>query len=114
MGEVQTMIHQAPLDKLPPDLRIPEQYRDRFAYDEHKKCLVYRGAMFKRTFDRLRALSDDFAYQRAIERLFQLAVPEPEPTATSRRGKWVAWLAVAGVIVLGGVVLLGLLLHHHA
>jgi hypothetical protein len=104
------VIHQTPLEKLPANFRIPEQDRNRFWYDEAKRCLVYDGAMFKRTFDRLQGLSDEYAYERAVERLFQMSVPEPPPTW--RRRKMMALAAAGGVLVVGLVVLLGILLHH--
>ena len=104
------MLHQTPLEKLPANFRIPEQDRNRFWYDEAKRCLTYDGAMFKRTFDRLQGLSSDYAYERAVERLFQMSVPEP-PTAARQR-KMIALLAAGGVLVVGLAVVLGVLLHH--
>jgi hypothetical protein len=89
------MIHYVPLNHLPPNFRVPEKLRNRFWYDEDKKALAYEGPMFKLTFDRLREISRDYDYQRALEKLFQLSVPEePGP-----RGHGKA-LAIAGGCVL--------------
>ncbi|NLF71337.1 MAG: hypothetical protein GX575_20085 [Candidatus Anammoximicrobium sp.] len=70
------MIHYVPLQRLPSNFRVPEKLRNRFWYDPDKQSLAYEGPMFKLTFDRLREISRDYDYQRALEKLFQLSVPE--------------------------------------
>lgn len=100
------MIHYVPLNRLPPNFHVPEKLQNRFWYDEDKKSLVYEGPMFKLTFDRLREISHDYDYQRALEKLFRLSVPE-EP-APRGRGKA---LAITGSCVLFLVaVVVGILL----
>jgi hypothetical protein len=50
--------------------------------------------MCKATYDRLRGVSHDYHYQRALEQLFQVSVPEDD--ASSR----IPWLLLAvGVVV---------------
>jgi len=70
------MIHYVSLEHLPDGFRIPESLRERFWYDEDKRVLAYDGAMYKSTFDRIRGISKDYDYLRAVEELFRLAVPE--------------------------------------
>lgn len=80
------MIHYAKLEHVPQNLEIPETWKNRFWYDEQRRSLVFDGVMYKSTFDRLHELSSDFAYQRALEELFRLAVPE-DATAHKRLNK---------------------------
>lgn len=72
------MIRYVPLAELPEKFAVPDQLRDRFWYDQDKKRLAYDGAMSKATYDRLRGLSSHFNYQRAMEELFRIAVPEDD------------------------------------
>jgi hypothetical protein len=76
--EVPVMIHCVPLEELPTGFVVPERDQNHFWYDEDKKCLVYDGVMYKATFDRIRVLSSDFKYQRAVEELFRVAVPDDD------------------------------------
>jgi hypothetical protein len=98
------MIHYVPLKKLPADLEIPKAVEDRFWYDDDREYLVFDGPMWKSTFDRLRGLSRDFYYQRALEDLFRIAVPEDH--TAQQRGRWPALLVVASfaAVVLGGLL----------
>lgn len=102
--EVRDMIHYAPLKKFPSEVKIPREFEDCFWYDDGKECLAFDGPMWKSTFDRLKTLSGDFHYQRAMEHLFRIAVPEDHPS--QRLGRWPAILLVAFFIavVLGGVL----------
>ena len=96
------MIHYVPLPHLPANFRVPEKFQNRFWYDEDKKSLAWEGPMFKLSFDRLREISHDYDYQRALEKLFQLSVPEePAPRGHSRA------LAIVGgcVLVLAAAVI---------
>jgi hypothetical protein len=98
------MVHYVPLKKFPSELEIPEPVKDRFWYDDDRECLAFDGPMWKSTFDRLRCLCWDFHYQRALEELFRIAVPE-DHTAQQRR-RWPGVLVVASfaVMVLGGLL----------
>lgn len=98
------MIHYVPLKDFPDEVQIPERFQDRFWYDDHKHSLAFDGPMWKSTFDQLRGLSRDSHYQRAVEELFRIAVPEDHPSGQRRR--WLAFLLVAAVavIALGGVL----------
>ncbi len=103
------MIHYVPLHQLPANFHVPENLRDRFWYDKDKKALAYEGPMFKSTFDRLRGISHDYDYQRALEKLFQLSVPEEDSphgrskTMVIATGCVLALAAVvAGILVLRG------------
>jgi hypothetical protein len=83
--EVPVMIHFVPLEELPTGFVVPERDQNHFWYDEDKKRLEYDGVMYKATFDRLRGLSSDFKYQRAVEELFRIAVPDDERSKDSGR-----------------------------
>lgn len=103
------MIHYVPLNRLPPSFRVPSNLQNRFWYDEGKHSLAYEGPMFKLTFDRLREISRDYDYQRALEKLFQLSVPEelapPRHTKTWAIATGCALALVAlvvGILVLRG------------
>jgi hypothetical protein len=102
------MIHYSPLQHLPDGITIPERYRDRFWYDEERRALIYQGPMYKATFDRLSTLSLDFDYQRSLEELFRLAVPE-EPAKPSR---FKAIAVAAGVLFAVAAAFGGLLIWH--
>lgn len=93
------MIHHVPLANPPPNFRVPENLQARFGYDADKRALVYRGPMFKATFDRLRDISPDYDYQRALEDLFRLATPAA-PTRRANRARLVAILGVAALLAL--------------
>jgi len=99
------MIHYVPLHRLPASFRVPENLRNRFWYDQDKKALAFEGPMFKLTFDRLREISHDYDYQRALEKLFQLAVPE----ADTPRGRSATLVIVAGCVLALAAVVAGLL-----
>lgn len=77
------MIHYVPLPRLPENFRVPEKLQQRFWYDQDKQALAFEGPMFKLTFDRLREISHDYDYQRALEALFQLATPAAEDVPRS-------------------------------
>ena len=79
------MIHFVPLEELPAGFVVPERDQNQFWYDEDKKRLVYDGVMYKATFDRIRGLSSDFKYQRAVEELFRVAVPDDDRSKHSSR-----------------------------
>lgn len=90
------MIHYVPLPRLPENFRVPEKLRDRFWYDQDKQALAYEGPMYKQTFDRLREISRDYDFQRALETLFQLAAPAVEAPP---RGGNKTLVIVAGCIL---------------
>lgn len=78
------------LEQLPNALRsdepiqFPESLSDRVWYDRDSRRLAFRGFMSKATYDRLHSLSNDHAYQRAIEELFRISVfEEPRPVSRS-------------------------------
>ncbi|RLF32343.1 MAG: hypothetical protein DRN07_05220, partial [Thermoplasmata archaeon] len=59
------------LDKLPSGLKFPDSLKDKISYDAQRKLLIFRGVMSKEEKKNLLGLSEDKAYQKAIERLFQ-------------------------------------------
>jgi hypothetical protein len=99
------MIHYVPLNRLPANFHVPENLRNRFWYDEDKQALAYEGPMFKLTFDRLREISHEYDYQRALERLFQISTPEED----SPRGHGKGLVIAAGCVLLFVVLVCGIL-----
>jgi len=102
------MTHSASLARLPPGFRVPDQYKDRFRYDGAKHCLVFDGPMYKLTFDRLRDISEDYDYQRALEALFQLAVPDEAESPPHGHAKLLA--LIVGCLVTVAAIVVGVLL----
>jgi len=101
------MIHYVPLNHPPPNFHVPPSARNRFWYDETRHALAYEGPMFKLTFDRLREISHDYGYQRALEKLFQLSVPEePAPRGRSKTLAIAAGCALLLAAVVVGIFLL--------
>ena len=82
--------YTVPLENVPDRFVVPQELQARFSYDPAQKQLAFKGWMCKATYDRLRNISSDFAYQRALERLFQMAVPEEETPSPKRYGLLVA------------------------
>lgn len=96
-----------PLEKIPEHFSIPADLQTRFSYDPAHKRLDFQGWMCKATYDRLRNISSDYGYQRALERLFQMAEPEEETPPRKSYGILVTvGVLVLAVAVAGGVVLL--------
>ena len=79
------MIHYVPLNRLPPNFRVPDKLQNRFWYDEDKKSLAYEGPMFKLTFDRLREISHDYDYQRAWRSSSSCPSPRNQPRTDTVR-----------------------------
>ncbi|MEO8166023.1 MAG: hypothetical protein ABI619_11575 [Betaproteobacteria bacterium] len=67
-------VHYVPLLRLPDAFQFPKALHDRIWFDDERKCLAFRGFMSKATYDRLDALANDVAYQRAIDELFRQSV----------------------------------------
>ncbi len=80
------MEHFVPLEKLPPGLEFPPEYRDRIRFDPEKQRLVYRGFMSKADFDRLCRLSGDWSYRRPLENLFRLCAIDASEKPRGLRG----------------------------
>ena len=99
-----------PLEHRPDHFPIPADLQARFAYDSQRQGLTYEGWMCKATYDRLRDISNDYHYQRALERLFQIAIPEEDTPPRNGFGLLItAGLALATVLAM----LVGVLFHHH-
>ena len=94
-----------PLDSLPEDLSFPPTLQDRISYDPAKKQLCFEGFMSKTDFDKLICLSNDIDYQRALERLFQIATFSDSSTASSSKA-WVLAAVAAAVATIGALLLL--------
>lgn len=79
--------HFVTIPKLPAGLVFPKDLAERIRHDADRGRLVHRGFMSKADFDRLSALSDDWAYRRPLEELFRLCTPEPaRPRFLARLG----------------------------
>ena len=101
------MIHSVSLESLALGIEFPANLKDRISYDEVKKCLTFDGFMSKADFDALLQLGKDFHYQRAIEKLFQIATAEEEP---SPRNRIRAVVVVVGLILVAVALLFGVIL----
>jgi hypothetical protein len=87
------------LDRPPDAFVVPEDLRGRFGYDATRRGLTFDGYMSKTTFDRLRDISYEFAYQRALEELFRIAMPEDD--SSGRRGYlWVLAIVLSSALAL--------------
>lgn len=93
-----------PLPRLPEGLQFPEPLHERIWFDEERKCLAFRGFMSKATYDRLDALANDLAYQRALDELFQHCVDD-EPISQPRPLRWLLPIAALVTAVLLAVTL---------
>jgi hypothetical protein len=98
-----------PLENQPEPFRVPADLQARFEYDANRKGLSFAGWMCKATYDRLRKVSSEYHYQRALERLFQIAVPE-DPSPEPKRA-WGVW-AIVGALLLAVAAVCGILLKH--
>ncbi len=96
------MIRSVRLERLPPDLRFPEEMTAKISFDVACRQLQFNGFMSKTDFDKLVRLHNDLAYQRALERLFQsctfsASAPVPSPRRLPLVFAGVATAAVAMV-----------------
>lgn len=99
-----------PLGRLPDHFPIPADLQTRFGYDSKRQGLTFEGWMCKATYDRLRNISSDYHYQRALERLFQIAIPVEDTPRRPGFGLLItAGLALATVFA----ALVGVLIHRH-
>lgn len=103
------MIRAVRLERLPADLQFPQDLRAKISFDVARQQLQYDGFMSKTDFDKLVRLSNDLAYQRALEKLFQVCtfVVQPPP-ATGHAWRWV----ITGVAVALASVLFFVLMRH--
>lgn len=81
--DAATGVHFVPLLRLPENVQFPDLLHDRIWFDDQRKCLAFRGFMSKATYDRLDALTNDDAYQQALDELFRQCIYE-EPAARPR------------------------------
>jgi HD superfamily phosphohydrolase len=82
-NEIQTIIHRAEkyffseketsekLSKLPDKLKFPANIVDKIGFDDSRQLLIFKGVMFNEEKAVLLKLSEDNAYKKAIELLFQ-------------------------------------------
>lgn len=81
--------HSVPLEDVPESFHVPPALEGRFRYDASRRELSFDGYMSASSYVRLRAVSRDYHYQRALERLFQMSVPE-ESSSEARPRRLVA------------------------
>jgi hypothetical protein len=72
------MDHFVKLDRLPEGFEFPAEMKDRIHFDPVARKLVFRGYMSKTDFDRISALTRDWAFRRTLEELFRISVPEQQ------------------------------------
>jgi hypothetical protein len=89
------------LESLPEGLQFPPKLQERIRYDYVAKELRFDGFMSKTDFDKLVGLHNDIAYQRALERLFQIATFDtPTEASPSRRPAWIVGLSVSVICLV--------------
>ena len=91
------------LDSLPEGVAFPSALQDRISYDPATKRLCFEGFMSKTDFDKLIRLSNNIAYQRAMERLFQIATYTDKPSQESSGKAWI-WAGVAAAVATIGAL----------
>jgi hypothetical protein len=97
-------MHSVRLERMPENLRFPEQLSDRIWFDGQQRRLVFRGFMSMAAFDRLHELSNECGYQRAIEELFRQCVYD-ESAAQSRPLRGFLPIVVLVVLTLLAIAL---------
>jgi hypothetical protein len=97
------MIHSVRLSQPPANFQPPEDLRNRFWYDDTRQRLCFDGFMSKATFDRLKPLDQNCHYQRAIDELFRICVPEEQVRGAANVGVVVS--ALFGLAALSGLLL---------
>ena len=95
------MPRSVPLDSLPEGLVFPATLQDRISHDPVAKRLYFDGFMSKTDFDKLICLSNDIGYQRALERLFQIATFSDDTSTHSAVKAWVMAGVAAAVATIG-------------
>jgi hypothetical protein len=97
------MIHSVRLSQPPADFQPPEDLRNRFWYDDTRQRLCFDGFMSKATFDRLKPLDQSCEYQRVIDELFRICVPEDQAHRAPKVSVMVS--ALIGIAALCGLLL---------
>jgi hypothetical protein len=93
----------ARLDRLPPDLVLPDDFPEPIRYDPGAKRLVYRGFMCSSSYAYLRNCCRDLAYLNALDSLFQqTAATLGARHRKSKKRSW-PWLLVAGAAIAAAV-----------
>jgi hypothetical protein len=90
---------QSPLAQLDSRVVFGNDYPEPIRYDAERKLLRYRGFMPHASYVKLAALSDDRAYQTALERLFVATSPAAESPP------WpIPWKGIAAAIVIAALL----------
>lgn len=90
-----------PLETLPDGVTFPPTLKERISYDPSSKQLCFDGFMAKTDFDKLVCLSNDIAYQRALEHLFQICTFSSDSTERVSLKTWGVAAAAAAVATIG-------------
>ena len=103
------MIRAVRLERLPADLQFPQELRAKISFDAAHQQLQYDGFMSKTDFDKLVRLSNDLAYQRSLEKLFQVCTfVVQQPPRAERRWTWI----VTGAALALAITLFFVLMRH--
>ena len=105
------MLRHVKLERLPDGLSFPQKLAERISYAAESHELRFAGFMSKTDFDKLVRLHNDIAYQRALDRLFQICTFESEPQGTGRRSKLVLIAAGTAAAIVAVSVAAFLLVH---
>jgi hypothetical protein len=96
-GQKETAVR---LERLPAGVELPDDFPEPLRYDPARKALLYRGVMYRGSFDFLHRLSDDRAYMIAIDTLYVASALPP------CKRSWLRWLAAGAAIAITALVLL--------
>ncbi|MDA1051460.1 MAG: hypothetical protein O3C40_13410 [Planctomycetota bacterium] len=105
------MLRRVKLERLPDGLAFPETLADRISHDAVSRELRFHGFMSKVDFDKLVRLHNDIAYQRALERLFQICTFESAPEPAGWRSLTMLLAAGTAVAIVALIVVALLLVH---
>ena len=105
------MLRCVKLERLPEGISFPDKLADRVNYDPVSRELQFDGFMSKTDFDKLVHLHNDIAYQRALERLFQICTYEPETVPGRPRSSLMLMTAGATAAIVALVVTVFMLVY---
>jgi hypothetical protein len=94
-GEKET---SAPLQRLPTGLEFKPGFPEPITYDPGRQLLIYRGFMYRGSYQYLQSLNSDLAYLTALEQIYVQSASSPP----LRRVSWLlAALLAIGLMGLG-------------
>lgn len=94
----------APLGQLPESIQLGEGLSEAMSYDGQAKKLVYNGFMTRASYDYLRSLSNDRAYQDALLYIYIHSSHEQQKARHSDVTVFICVLFASTVVVLAAIM----------